>query len=260
MTERPAARALYGLAGLLILFGLLEAVPRLGLVPERYLPPASRIVRALWSEASGGAFWRAVADTVRTGAIGLAIAIGAGVALGMVIGSVPVLRAATSSTIEVLRPIPSVALIPLVVLEFSTDIRSTVVLVVYACFWQVLIQVLYGVADVDPVAHDTARSYGLGPWARLRHVTWPTALPYVMTGVRLSAAVALILAITGELIIGSPGLGREIAVAQSSGAVATLYGLVVATGLIGVLVNVGVRRLERQVLAWHPAVRAEVPA
>jgi ABC-type nitrate/sulfonate/bicarbonate transport system permease component len=260
VNQRPAAKAAYGLTGLLVLFAVLEAAPRIGLVPARYLPPASRIVRALWREASGGAFWGAVADTARTGAIGLAIAFCAGVALGMVIGSVPALRAATGSTIEILRPIPSVALIPLVVLEFSTDIRSTVVLVVYACFWQVLIQVLYGVADVDPIAHDTARSYGLGAWARLRHVTWPTALPYVMTGLRLSAAVALILAITGELIIGSPGLGREIALAQSGGAVATLYGLVVATGLIGVLINVGVRGLERRVLAWHPAVRAEIPA
>jgi ABC-type nitrate/sulfonate/bicarbonate transport system permease component len=120
--------------------------------------------------------------------------------------------------------------------------------------------VLYGVADVDPIAADTARSYGLNFWARLRHVVWPTALPYVMTGLRLSAAVALILAITGELVIGSPGLGREIAVAQTSGAVAPLYGLVVATGLIGVLINVALRGLERRVLAWHPSVRAEIPA
>lgn len=253
-------RTVYGATGLLVLFLLLEAAPRLGLVPERYLPPASRILRALWTEASGAGFWRAVADTVRTGATGLAIAFCAAVALGMIIGSVPLLRAMTNSTVEVLRPIPSVALIPLVVLQFGTDIRSTVVLVVYACFWQVLIQVLYGAVDVDPVAHDTARSYGLGTWARLRHVTWPTALPYVITGLRLAATVALIVSITGELLIGSPGLGREIAVAQSSGAVPAMYGLVVATGMIGVLVNVGVRGLERRVLAWHPAVRAEIPA
>lgn len=260
LTGGRAGRAGYALAGLLALFAVVEAAPRAGLVPARYLPPASRIVRALATEASGGAFWRAVADTARTGAVGLAIAFAAGVALGMAIGVTPPLRAATASTIELLRPIPSVALIPLVVLEFGTGVRSSEVLVVYACFWQVLVQVLYGVADVDPIAYDTARSYGLGPWARLRHVVWPTALPYVMTGLRLSAAVALILAITGELVIGSPGLGREIAVAQSSGAVAPLYGLVLATGLIGVLVNVAVRGLERRLLAWHPSVRTEVPA
>ena len=87
--------------------------------------------------------------------------------------------------------------------------RSALMLVVYASFWQVLLQVLYGVADVDPVADDTARSYGLGRAARGANVVWPTALPYVVTGVRLAAAVALILAITAELIIGAPGLGSD---------------------------------------------------
>ena len=81
---------------------------------------------------------------------------------------VPYLRQATSSTIEFLRPIPSVALIPLAVLLYGSELRSVLLLVVYASFWQVLIQVLYGVQDVDPVAEETARSYGLGTWARIR--------------------------------------------------------------------------------------------
>ena len=76
---------------------------------------------------------------------------------------------------------------------------------------------LYGVADVDPVAENTARSYGLGPIARARYVVWPTVLPYLMTGIRLASAVALILAITAELIIGSPGLGYQIALTQAGG-------------------------------------------
>lgn len=154
----------------------------------------------------------------------------AGVSLGLLLGSVPALRAATSSTIEFLRPIHSVALIPLAVLLFGTDLRSKLLLVVYASFWQVLIQVLHGVQDVDPVAMDTAHSYGLGRWARIRYVVWPTALPYAVTGFRLAGAVALVLAVTAELIIGSPGLG-EIAVAQTSGAVEAMYALVVVAGL-----------------------------
>jgi ABC-type nitrate/sulfonate/bicarbonate transport system permease component len=102
-----------------------------------------------------------------------------------------------------------VALIPLAALLYGATITSTLVLVVYASFWQVLVQVLHGVADLDPVARDTALAYRLTPWQRVWHVLWPTALPYAITGVRLAASVALILAITGELIIGSPGLGRR---------------------------------------------------
>ncbi len=128
-------------------------------------------------------------------------------------------------------------------------------LVVYAAFWQVLIQVLYGVQDVDPVAEETARSYGLGRWARVRHVLWPSALPYVMTGVRLAAAVALVLAVTAELVVGAPGLGARIAVAQASQAVEEMYALVVVTGLLGLVINVGARSVERRALAWHQSVR-----
>jgi ABC-type nitrate/sulfonate/bicarbonate transport system permease component len=249
-----------GVAGLAGFLALLEVVPRAGLVPERYLPPTSRIVAALADELDEPSFWVALGDTLEGWAIGLAMAVAGGVGLGLLLGSVPVLRAATASTIEFLRPIPSVALIPLAVLLFGTDLRSKLLLVVYASFWQVLIQVLHGVQDVDPVAMDTAHSYRLGRWARIRHVVWPTTLPYAMTGFRLAAAVALILAITAELIIGSPGLGREIAVAQTSGAVAAMYALVAVAGLLGVAVNLAARALERRVLAWHPSARREVAA
>jgi ABC-type nitrate/sulfonate/bicarbonate transport system permease component len=244
-----------GFAGFL---AVLEVVPRAGLVQEQYLPPLSSILRALGDEAGQSGFWSAVLDTVQSWFLGLLIALVLGVVVGVVIGTVPFLRDVTASTIEFLRPIPSVALIPLVVLVSGTSLRSVLVLVVYAAFWQVLVQVLYGVADVDPVARETALSFGFSRWARVRHVVWPTALPYVVTGLRLAAAVALILTITAELVIGAPGLGNRIATAQSGGAVAAMYALVLVTGVLGVLVNVLARLVERRLLAWHPSVRREV--
>jgi ABC-type nitrate/sulfonate/bicarbonate transport system permease component len=254
---RGLPRAVNGAAGLVGFLVVVQLVPTLGIVSERYLPPTTKILDALGQEVASSAFWTAVADTMQAWAIGLAIAFSAGLVLGVIIGSVPFLRAATSSTIEFLRPIPSVALIPLAVLVFGTGLESTLLLVVYASFWQVLVQVLYGVLDVDPVASETAHSFRFGRWARVRHVVWPTALPYVMTGLRLAAAVALILAVTAELVIGAPGLGHEIALAQQGGATADLYALVVATGLIGVTINMVVRAVERRALHWHPSVRAE---
>ena len=144
------------------------------------------------------------------------------------------------------------------VLLYGVSIQSALLLIVYASFWQVLIQVLYGVADVDNVAMNTARSYGLGPLARLRYVIFPTTLPYLMTGIRLAAAVALILAITAQLIIGTPGLGAEIAKAQSGGSYVAMYALILATGMLGVLINIVMRVIERRVLSWHSSVRTEV--
>jgi ABC-type nitrate/sulfonate/bicarbonate transport system permease component len=254
--ELPAA--LPGLIGLLLFAGLLELLPRTGIVSADYFPPFSSMVSALVDEAGTPEFWTAVGNTVTGWGLGLAIALVAGIAVGMLLGSVEVLRRLTASTVEFLRPVPSVALIPLAVLVFGLGLQSTLLLVVYASFWQVLIQVIYGVQDVDPVARDTARSYQLGRWARVRYLVWPTALPYVMTGVRLAAAVALILAVTAELIIGSPGLGHSIAVAQSSGAVPLVYALVIVTGLLGVIVNLLARALERATLAWHSSLRADI--
>ncbi|MGW3343028.1 ABC transporter permease [Nonomuraea rubra] len=255
-----AARLGYGAAGLGGLVLLMEAVPRLGLVDERFLPPASEILATLGAQLGTAELWIALGETLRGWAIGLALAFCAAVVTGVVIGIVPGLRALTSSTVEFLRPIPSVALVPLATLLFGPSLGSTLMLVGYASFWQVLIQVLYGVAAVDSVAFDTARSYRLSAWSRVRHLVWPTALPYVMTGLRLAAAVAFILAVTAELVIGSPGLGAEIQVAQSSGAVPAVYALIVLAGLVGIAVNAAVRLLERRVLAWHPAVRSEVGA
>ncbi|GAA4888610.1 ABC transporter permease [Streptomonospora salina] len=255
--RRPPDRAVLGTIGVIGFLLLWEAVPRIGLVPSRFLPPASEVLATLGERLVLARFWTAVGDTVLTWAIGLGIAFAAAALLGFVVGSIPVLRAFTSSTVEFLRPIPSVALIPLAILLYGTDMASTLLLVVYAAFWQIYIQVLYGVSDIDPVAEQTARSYGLGRLARLRYVAWPSALPYVLTGLRLGAAVALILTITGQLVIGTPGLGQEISVAKNSNATELVYALIIATGALGVAVNVGVRALERRTLSWHPSVRGE---
>jgi ABC-type nitrate/sulfonate/bicarbonate transport system permease component len=249
-----------GLAGLAGFGVALEVLPRTGLVSDRYLPPTSRILAELAAQAGGTTLWRAVADTLLTWLIGLAVAVAAAVVLGVVIGSVPLLRAATASTIEFLRPIPSVAWIPAAIVLYGPVRAGTLLIVVYAAFWQMLVQVLHGVVDVDPVARDTARSYRLGRWARVRWVVWPTALPYVVTGLRLAATVALILTVTGELFVGTPGLGAEILRASAAGAVTLTYALVVVTGLVGVAANLLFRAVERLSLSWHPSVRGEVPA
>jgi ABC-type nitrate/sulfonate/bicarbonate transport system permease component len=256
--EKLPVKQLLGIAGIIGFLLLWELIPRVGIVEPRFLPPASEVIAALITDFGLTAFWVAVGETMLAWAIGLVMAIVLAVVLGFIIGSSMFLRKFTNSTVEFLRPIPSVALIPLAVLLFGVKIESTLMLVVYASFWQVFIQVLYGVADVDNVAMQTAKSYGLGAMARVRHVVFPTALPYLMTGIRLAASVALILAITAELVIGSPGLGREIALAQSGGAISGMYALVLATGLIGVVINLVMRFIERKTLSWHSSIRSEV--
>lgn len=257
-TSKGLPKSVLGLIGVVIFLGIWELLPILGIVKAKYLPPASEVIAALFKDLGLTAFWVAVGDTMLAWGIGLAIAVVLALVLGLVIGMSPFLRKATNSTIEFLRPIPSVALIPLAVLLYGMKIESSLLLIVYACFWQVLIQVLYGVADVDNVAMQTAKSYGFSYFQRVRDVVFPTMLPYLVTGVRLAASVALILAITAELLIGSPGLGNEIALAQSGGAISGMYALILATGFLGVAINAVTRVVEKKVLAWHPSVRGEV--
>jgi ABC-type nitrate/sulfonate/bicarbonate transport system permease component len=257
-SQHPLAGPLLGVAGIVLFLLIWEAATRTGLVNPKFFPPATVVLAQLGQDLVSADFWASVGLTMRSWLIGLLSAGIAATALGFIIGSSTFLRRITHSTIEFLRPIPSVALIPLAVLLFGIKMESSLMLIIYASFWQILIQVLYGTADVDSVAMDTAKSYGLGWWARIRYVVWPTTLPYLITGLRLAAAVALILAITAELVIGAPGLGKEIALNQSGGSVVPMYSLVVATGLIGVAINIGMRLLEKRVLRWHSSQRGDV--
>lgn len=252
-------RLLLGLGGIVTFLALWELVSRTGLVNPVYLPPASEVLVQFGINLTLTGFWGAVGVTVGTWALGMLIAFVLAAPIGIVIGLSGFLRRATRSTIEFLRPIPSVGLIPLAVLVFAEPLQQSLLIVVYGAFWQILVQVLYGVGDVDTVAMATARSYGFGWWQRVRHVVFPTMLPYLVTGVRLAAAVALILAVTAELVIGgSPGLGREIGLSRDAGLYPSTYALVLATGLLGVVINVGVRVVERRLLSWHQSVRGDV--
>jgi ABC-type nitrate/sulfonate/bicarbonate transport system permease component len=250
-------KVLLGATGLLGFAVVWQLIPVLGLVDRQYLPYATDVFGWLFQEIRDLAFWRRLRLTMTSWAVGLALATLAAVVLGTAVGLVPFLRRATHTTVEFLRPVPSVALIPLAVLMFGLQLRAALVIIVYAAFWQVFVQVIYGVADIDTVARDTARSFGLTRRERLRYLVLPTALPYLMTGLRLAAAVALILAITAEMVIGNPGLGRSIELSRSAGDAVGLYGLVVVAGMLGLLVNLVFRFIERRSLAWHQSVRSE---
>ncbi|HET6301828.1 ABC transporter permease [Microbacterium sp.] len=253
-TLRKVVLGLAGIAGFLVTWQLL---PTLGVVNPAYFPTATDTIAQLFALSRDLEFWRNVGRTLTSWALGLLIATVLAVVLGTIIGLVPFLRRATHTTVEFLRPIPSVALIPLAILMFGYQLQAALLIIVFASFWQVFIQVLYGVADVDAVARDTARSYGLTRGAQIRSVVFPTALPYLMTGLRLAATVALILAITAEMFMSVPGLGRAIMIARESGQWTTVYALVIVTGVLGLLVNIGFRAIERRSLAWHQSVRGE---
>jgi ABC-type nitrate/sulfonate/bicarbonate transport system permease component len=234
---------------------LWELLVGAGVLNEDHVPPMTDTVAELFRLLGESDFWSAVASTLQGWALGLGIAAGLAIPLGIVIGSSPLAYRSVRFVVEFLRPIPSVALVPLAVLIYGVGLESKVFLAAFASFWPLFVQTLYGVRDVDPVATDTARSFGLGRFERLWRIKLPSAVPYIATGLRISSSVALILAVTAEIVIGSAGLGRSINVARSSGAIELMYALIITTGLLGWLLNVLTTRAERRALHWHPSHR-----
>ncbi|MFJ6570715.1 ABC transporter permease [Streptomyces sp. NPDC091292] len=242
-------------AGVLGVVVLAELAVRTGLVSDDHFPAVSTVLNALVARVQEPAYWTAVAGTLQGWAVGLAIATVIAVPLGMLIGFSELAYRALRPVIEFLRPVPSVALIPLSILVYGTGLSGKAFLVAFACTWPVLIQSLYGARGVDPVQLDTARSYRI-PWARRAlRVVLPSTVPYIATGLRIASATALILAVTAELIVGSTGLGRSISEARQGGDIALMYSLIATTGLLGWALNTLFAQVERRALHWHPSHR-----
>ena len=255
---RPGARQLArGLAGVAVAFAIAEGVTRLELVSPRYLPPASTIAARAASLLGDAEFLHAVGATLTAWALGLGLTVALAVPLGVLLGSSRVCYQATRAVVEFLRPIPSVALIPLAILLFGQDLQMKTSLILYAATWPVLFNTIYGVQDVDPVAKETARSFGFGRLAVLARVSLPSAAPFIATGIRLAAAVALILAISAELLAGAGGgIGTWILTAGSGGENADLvYAATLLTGVLGFALNWGLVTLERLLLGWQPRLQ-----
>ncbi|HEX7311525.1 MAG TPA: ABC transporter permease [Gaiellaceae bacterium] len=235
-----------------------ELISRTGVISQRDLPAMSTSFNELWSMMQTSHFWWSFADTVRGWFGGLLIAAVLAIPIGIVLGSSDLAATAFRVPIEFLRPIPSAALIPVLFLTIGTNLKSEVFLAAFGAFWPLLIQTMYGVRDVDPVALETAKSFGVGRLERLYRITLPSSAPYIATGLRISSTVALILAFTAELFMGTPGLGQLVNYAQSYGLETQLYALALATGFLGVGIHLLFTTLERRALRWHPSERTEV--
>jgi ABC-type nitrate/sulfonate/bicarbonate transport system permease component len=248
----PALAMLFSVAAFLALW---QFVSRAGLISEQDLPAMTTTFQELWAMMHTREFWTAFGQTVRGWALGLGIAAALAVPIGILLGSSQFALRAFRVPIEFLRPIPSAALIPLLFLTLGTTLKSEVFLATFGAFWPLLVQTIYGVRDVDPVAIDTARSFGVGRFERLYRIKLPSAVPYIATGLRISSAVSLILAFTAELFMGTGGLGQIMNVSESFGLTVRVYALALATGFLGLAIYVVFAAIERRALRWHPSQR-----
>jgi ABC-type nitrate/sulfonate/bicarbonate transport system permease component len=210
----------------------------------------SAALRALADGLRSGALSGEIWTTLQTWAGGLAVAIVLGVGLGIVIGSSRTLVDASSVVIEFLRPIPSVALIPLVVLFLGLGLATQRFVIAYAAVWPILINTIYGVRGSDRLLHDVARTSGVTRIGRMFRVALPAALPSIAAGIRLSASIALLVAVTAEWLVGLEGIGAYMQRQQQAFHLPELYAAVILVGLLGYAINVVFRVAQRRTLFW----------
>jgi len=251
--RRMAEAAVLPLLGIAVAVAVLELAPRFGALPRSSFPPASEVFGVLADMLGTAELWTAVGHTLAAWARAMAIAVLVAIPLGLAIGASRTGQLLSRLTVEFLRPIPSVALIPVLVLVYGTRSSLTIALGAFAAALPLLFQAMYGIVDVDPVATETGRVFRMGWVVRMRWIVLPSCAPYLATGLRISASVALILVVTGEYVVGVPGLGQEVLIAQSGAAYDRMYAWIVVTGVVGLLVNLAFHALERRYLWWHPS-------
>lgn len=248
-----ALKALAGVGAVVVAWELCRA---LGVLPPTTAPAAADIGAALLSEVGTGELGPAILQTARTWALGIAVTVLLGLPLGLLIGTSRWADALLSTTFDFLRPVPSVAFVPVAVIFLGLGTRMEVFLIVLAGIWPIVYNVRLGIRSTDPLLLDTARTLRLGRWRTLRRVRLPALLPALLTGVRTSAAIAVVLTIVAELVASGRGIGAYIESVRQSGAPAQAWAGLLAAGAFGYAVALSVGWVERRAVAWHIASTA----
>lgn len=244
-------RGAIGIVAVVVLAQLLSVS---GLVDPQLVPSMFVVVQRAAQLAVDPEFLGGIGTTLRSWAGGLLAAIIVAVPLGVLFGALPGVNAATRTLVEFLRPIPSVALIPLAIIMFSEigDWLMTSSLVFYASLWPILINTVYAMQDVDPLAKDTLRSFGFGPFGLLWRVALPSAAPFIATGVRLAASIGIVVVVSAELLSGgASGIGVFLLKSQTAaGHTDVIFAGALWAGVIGLAINTILVRAEKSAFRW----------
>ncbi len=240
-------------AGVAAFFLVAQLVTSLELVPQIYLPRASTIVLRMIELAHDPSFLANLGATIQAWAVGLFVAALISIPVGIVIGSSDLAYRMSSPLIEFMRPIPAVALIPLGIMLWGQGYAMKVILVAYSTTWPILLNTVYGVHDVDPITVQTARCFGLDRFATIHRVSLPSAVPFIFTGIRISASIGLIVVVATELLASADsGIGSYILFVSSGGGHMDLVLACAAiTGIVGLLVNSMFVLVDRRLFAWR---------
>ena len=248
----PEASPLSGYLLLALLLLAWEATARYGVVRADLLPPASAVLGELWRLGVSGELWRQGGATLGRALAGFVAGGAAGAALGFACGAFPGFGRACRVTVEFLRPMPSVALIPIGILFLGLGFGLCVAVAGFACAWPAYVAALAGAGAAGQGLCDTARVYGLPSREILFHVRLPAATPQVLSGLRVALAVAVAVTVTTEMAAAPNGLGSFILESSLARRPEGMYAGIVAVGLLGFGLNASFAALRDRALRWMP--------
>lgn len=243
---RSTARALLLPAAGVLAF---EAWVRSRGVDSDTLAPPSAALRALVDALGDGSLLAGTAQTLVAMLAGLAIGVGLALPAGLAIGFSRRADALSFLVVEALRPIPSVALLPLAMMLFGFGYRMQIFVIAFATFWPFLILTQAAVKQVEPRLLEVARGLGLSPGATAWKIVLPAAAPRLMTAFRLAAGIALVVGVTCEIASNPQGLGHALMIAQETLRPARMFGFLLWVGSLGFALNLGLLALERWLFA-----------
>ena len=256
---RKAGALLLPWAFPLALVAVWEAAAQTGLITPRLLPAPSAVAAAFWENAKSGVLLHHMAISAGRALYGLAIGGSAGFVLGVLNGVSRPAETVLDSSLQMLRNVPHLAIIPLVILWFGIGEEAKVFLVAIGVAFPIYLNTFHGIRSVDAGLIEMARVYGLGRWSLFWRVILPGALPSVLIGLRFSLGIMWLTLIVAETISASSGIGYMTMNAREFLQTDVVLVGIIIYALLGKLADVTTRALERWALAWHPAYQtAEV--
>ncbi|GAB7548416.1 aliphatic sulfonate ABC transporter permease SsuC [Cupriavidus sp. CuC1] len=233
-----------------------QLASQLGWLSNRILPAPLDVVKAAWGLAVTGELWRHVWVSTWRAVLGFTIGGGFGLALGLLTGTFRPAATLLDSTLQMVRNIPPLALIPLVILWFGIDETAKLFLVSLGVFFPIYLNTYHGIRAVDPGLIEMAKSYGLSGWRLYREVILPGALPNILVGVRFSLGLMWVILIVAETISAQSGIGYMTMNAREFLQTDVVLVGILLYALLGKLADLLSRGLERFWLRWHPGYQA----
>jgi NitT/TauT family transport system permease protein len=244
-------RVLLGLLGTGSIIGVWQVGAWTGVIPASALPAPRVVAAALPDVLSSGEFQSALGDTLLAWIIALTLGSAVGIVVGLVISVLPFLRRPSMVVVNVVRSVPATALIPIAILQFGLATEMKVAIAFWTIVWPMIINTSYGVLGTEPLRLDAARSLRWPWWRRQVFVTLPSALPSILTGIRVATGTALVVVIAAELLGASSGVGTFLRLYQQALRPDVVYAAVIVVGTLGALLYTVLVRVERRAVSWR---------